>query len=44
MEKFWQNILLLKKLISKLCSVGDLRVASIKHAHHDFDIDQPGYR
>ena len=29
-----------KKIISKLTSL-NLRVASIKHAHHDFDIDKP---
>ena len=29
-----------QKIISKLCSL-DLRVASIKHAHHNFDIDKP---
>ena len=30
-----------QKIISKLCQL-EMRVASIKHAHHDFDIDQPG--
>ena len=29
-----------KKIISKLISL-NLRIASIKHAHHDFEIDQP---
>ena len=29
-----------KKIISKLILL-DLKVASIKHAHHDFDIDKP---
>ena len=29
-----------KKIISKLISL-NLKVASIKHAHHDFDIDHP---
>jgi len=32
---------LLKKLIPKLKQIG-LRIAVIKHAHHDFDLDQPG--
>lgn len=32
---------LLEKLIPLLAAHG-LRVAVIKHAHHDFDIDQPG--
>ena len=31
---------LVKKIISKLVSL-NLRIASIKHAHHDFEIDQP---
>ena len=31
---------LLKQIISKLVSL-KFRVASIKHAHHDFDIDKP---
>ena len=31
---------LVKKIISKLVSLS-LRIASIKHAHHDFEIDQP---
>ena len=29
-----------KKIISKLVSL-NFRIASIKHAHHDFEIDQP---
>ena len=32
---------LLAKLIPALVARG-LRVSSIKHAHHDFDVDQPG--
>jgi molybdopterin-guanine dinucleotide biosynthesis adapter protein len=32
---------LLKRLIPDLVARG-LRVATVKHAHHDFDIDQPG--
>ena len=32
---------LLTRLMPKLISKG-VRVAMIKHAHHDFDIDQPG--
>jgi molybdopterin-guanine dinucleotide biosynthesis protein B len=32
---------LLKRLIPCLTAQG-LRVSTIKHAHHDFDIDQPG--
>jgi len=31
---------LVKKIISKLVSF-NLKIASIKHAHHDFEIDQP---
>jgi len=31
---------LVKKIISKLVSL-NLKIASIKHAHHDFEIDQP---
>ena len=31
---------LVKKIISKLVLL-NLRIASIKHAHHDFEIDQP---
>lgn len=29
------------KLIAEFCSRG-LRVSSVKHAHHEFDLDQPG--
>ena len=32
---------LLAKLIPALTARG-LRVSTIKHAHHDFDVDQPG--
>lgn len=32
---------LIVRLIPVLCSQG-LRVSTIKHAHHDFDIDKPG--
>src|SRR5579863_4395000 len=32
---------LLEKLIPALAARG-LRVATLKHAHHDFDTDQPG--
>lgn len=32
---------LIEKLVPRLVSAG-LRVSLIKHAHHDFDIDQPG--
>ena len=39
----WKNsgkTFFVKKIISKLNSL-NLKVASIKHAHHDFDIDHP---
>ena len=29
------------RLISEFCGLG-LRVSSVKHAHHEFDLDQPG--
>ncbi len=32
---------LIRQVITRLVGQG-LRVATIKHAHHDFDIDQPG--
>lgn len=32
---------LIEKLVPRLVSAG-LRVSLIKHAHHDFDVDQPG--
>lgn len=32
---------LIEKLVPRLVAAG-LRVSLIKHAHHDFDIDQPG--
>ncbi|WP_227319848.1 molybdopterin-guanine dinucleotide biosynthesis protein B [Acidisoma silvae] len=32
---------LIRQVIARLVGQG-LRVATIKHAHHDFDIDQPG--
>lgn len=32
---------LLRRLIPRLTGTG-LRISTIKHAHHDFDIDQPG--
>jgi molybdopterin-guanine dinucleotide biosynthesis protein B len=32
---------LIRQVIARLVTQG-LRVATIKHAHHDFDIDQPG--
>ena len=39
----WKNsgkTFLVKKIIKRLCSL-DLKVASIKHAHHNFEIDYP---
>ena len=39
LEKFWQNFFA-QKLISYFYNQ-KLNVASIKHAHHDFDIDKP---
>ncbi|MEO7337049.1 MAG: molybdopterin-guanine dinucleotide biosynthesis protein B, partial [Caldimonas sp.] len=32
---------LVEQLIGTLCAAGQ-RVSVVKHAHHDFDIDQPG--
>ena len=37
MEKFWKNIFV-TEIIKKL-KFKNYRIASIKHAHHDFDID-----
>ena len=40
----WKNsgkTTLIKRLVSALTS-DNISVATIKHAHHDFDIDQPG--
>ena len=40
----WKNsgkTTLIKRLVSSLTS-DNISVATIKHAHHDFDIDQPG--
>ena len=33
---------LLRRLLPELTSVHHLRIAVIKHAHHKFDVDQPG--
>src|SRR5258706_11564164 len=40
----WKNngkTTLVEKLVSHFAATG-LRVATVKHAHHDFDLDQPG--